>query len=190
MHLMKPRYLILSLILVLIPGAWLLRTFVAEQLTVSLLQGYGLTDVTADIRQLGLQQSQVSHLGFSVPTTDGRLRFEIDNASLSYSPGLLRNGKIKDLSVAQLYATYQPGRTQPPVQGTPADTSYQCVEGEYMLADEYDALIADPSNYFMRAYLPRVIGALGPWQMLGPWTDIIELPFVGMSLIPAGIPPV
>jgi uroporphyrinogen-III decarboxylase len=59
-----------------------------------------------------------------------------------------------------------------------------------MTAGEYDALITDPSNYFQRVYLPRVLGALGPWSMLGPWTDIIELPFVALALIPSGIPPV
>jgi hypothetical protein len=77
-----------------------------------------------------------------------------------------------------------------PGHGAPIDTSYQCVEGEYMTAGEYDALITDPSNYFQRVYLPRVLGALGPWSMLGPWTDIIELPFVALALIPSGIPPV
>lgn len=77
-----------------------------------------------------------------------------------------------------------------PGHGTPVDTSYQCVEGEFMMADEYDALMLDPSNFFMRTYLPRVLGSLGPWSMLGPLTDIIELPFVGLALIPVGLPPV
>lgn len=77
-----------------------------------------------------------------------------------------------------------------PGHGCAPDTSYQCIEGEFMEAGDYDALIADPSNFFMRTYLPRVLGALGPWSMLSPWTSIVELPFVGLSLIPAGIPPV
>ena len=77
-----------------------------------------------------------------------------------------------------------------PGHGTPPTTSYQCIEGEYMKADEYDLLINDPSGYFMRFYLPRCFGALGPWQMLGPFTDIVELPFVGLGFIPVGIPPV
>jgi hypothetical protein len=77
-----------------------------------------------------------------------------------------------------------------PGHGTPADTSYQCIEGEFMTADDYDAFITDPSNFFMRTYLPRVLGALGPWSMLSPWTNIVELPFVGLALIPSGIPPV
>jgi hypothetical protein len=77
-----------------------------------------------------------------------------------------------------------------PGHGSAVDASYQCVEGEYMAANDYDALITDPSNYFQRTYLPRILGALGPWSMLGPWTDIIELPFVGLAMIPSGIPPV
>jgi len=77
-----------------------------------------------------------------------------------------------------------------PGHGTPDHTSYQCVEGEYMSADEYDALIADPSGFFMRQYLPRCFGALGAWRMLSPFTDILEIPFVGLSLIPSGMPPV
>ncbi|UCG88749.1 MAG: uroporphyrinogen decarboxylase [Gemmatimonadota bacterium] len=98
------------------------------------------------------------------------------------SAALIGPGKAFDMLDVKNY--HWPGH------GTPAGTSYQCVEGEYMTADEYDLLIADPSNYFMRSYLPRVLGALEPWQMLGPWTDIVELPFVGLALIPAGIPPV
>lgn len=98
------------------------------------------------------------------------------------SAALIGPGKVFDLLDYKIYRW--PGR------GTPPDTSYQCVEDEYMAFDEYDSFIVDPSNYFMRTYLPRVLGALGPWQLLGPWTDIIELPFVGMGLIPVGIPDV
>jgi len=55
-----------------------------------------------------------------------------------------------------------------------------------MAANDYDDLIRDPSSYFQRTYLPRVLGALGPWSMLGPWTDIIELPFVALAMIQPG----
>lgn len=77
-----------------------------------------------------------------------------------------------------------------PGQAIADELSYQCLEDEYMLDNEYDLLINDPSGYWMRYYLPRVFGALEPWQMLAPWTDIIELPFVGPAMIPIGIPPV
>ncbi|GAK54876.1 hypothetical protein U27_01707 [Candidatus Vecturithrix granuli] len=95
---------------------------------------------------------------------------------------LIGPGKVFEMLDYKIY--YWPGH------GTPANRSYQCIEGEYMGADEYDLLITDPSNYFLRYYLPRAFGALGPWQMLGAFTDIIELPFVGLGLIPIGIPPV
>jgi hypothetical protein len=77
-----------------------------------------------------------------------------------------------------------------PGHGCSDDVSYQCIEGEYMKAGDYDALITDPSNFFQRTYLPRILGALAPWSMMGPWTDIVELPFVGLALVPSAIPPV
>jgi hypothetical protein len=98
------------------------------------------------------------------------------------SAALVGPGKVFDLLQVKNYNW--------PGHGTPADTSYQCVEGEYMAAGDYDAYMNDPSGYFMRTYLPRVLGALDAWSMLGPWTDVIELPFVGLALIPAGLPPV
>jgi uroporphyrinogen-III decarboxylase len=55
-------------------------------------------------------------------------------------------------------------------------TSYQCVEGEYMMADEYEALIKDPSDFWMRVYLPRIFGAFEPFRMLAPFTSIMEIP--------------
>jgi uroporphyrinogen-III decarboxylase len=53
--------------------------------------------------------------------------------------------------------------------------SFQFVESEYMKEDEYEALILDPSDYFMRTYLPRVCGVLEPFRMLRPATDLVEI---------------
>jgi uroporphyrinogen-III decarboxylase len=58
-----------------------------------------------------------------------------------------------------------------------------------MRADEYDLLIKDPSDFFLRTYLPRVFGAMAPWQMLGSFADITELPSVSPAMIPFGLPP-
>ncbi|MGD9100568.1 MAG: uroporphyrinogen decarboxylase, partial [Anaerolineae bacterium] len=82
------------------------------------------------------------------------------------SAALVGPGKVLDMLDYKVY--HWPGH------GTPSNTSYQCIEDEYMTADEYDVLIADPTNYFLRFYLPRVFGALGPWQMIGALTDITE----------------
>ncbi|PWH19235.1 MAG: uroporphyrinogen decarboxylase [Anaerolineae bacterium] len=77
-----------------------------------------------------------------------------------------------------------------PGHGVPETTPYQCIEAEYMHADEYDEFLRDPSAFFMRKYFPRIMGALGAWEMLPPFTDVLELPFMGGFLVPWGIPPV
>lgn len=45
---------------------------------------------------------------------------------------------------------------------------YQFVEGEYMKADEYDIFINDVSDFVLRYYLPRTIGALEPFENFAP----------------------
>ncbi|RPI34773.1 MAG: uroporphyrinogen decarboxylase [Chloroflexota bacterium] len=101
--------------------------------------------------------------------------------SLASSP-IYGTGKLFEILDYKLYRW--------PGHGVPAKTPYQCIEAEYMRADEYDQFIADPSNFFLRTYLPRIFGALTPWQMLAPLTDILELPFIGGFMVPVGIPPV
>jgi hypothetical protein len=70
----------------------------------------------------------------------------------------------------------------------PGTLSYQCVEGEWMKADEYDALIKDPSNFWLRTYLPRVFGALKGFGQLPPLTTFEEI--ATMTLVPFGLPDV
>jgi uroporphyrinogen-III decarboxylase len=77
-----------------------------------------------------------------------------------------------------------------PGHGVAPEQSYQCNEGEYMKADEYDALINDPSNFFSNTYFPRIFGALQPFQMLPTLTGILEMYGVAYNFIPFGIPPV
>jgi hypothetical protein len=40
----------------------------------------------------------------------------------------------------------------------PARSEFQFVEAEYMMADEYDALIADPVKFVFDRWLPRILG--------------------------------
>ena len=77
-----------------------------------------------------------------------------------------------------------------PGHGVAPEHSYQCNEGEYMKAEEYDLLITDPSFYFRNFYLPRVFGALQGFQMLAPLTGILEIYGVAFSFIPYALPPV
>ena len=46
-----------------------------------------------------------------------------------------------------------------PGHGCPRESGYQYNEREWMLAEDYDKLISDPSGYLLRAYLPRTVGA-------------------------------
>jgi uroporphyrinogen-III decarboxylase len=54
-------------------------------------------------------------------------------------------------------------------------SSFQFMESEYMKAEEYDDLILDPSDFFMRKFLPRTMGSLEPLQMFRPATDLVEI---------------
>jgi uroporphyrinogen-III decarboxylase len=54
-------------------------------------------------------------------------------------------------------------------------SSVQFMEAEYMKAEEYDDLILDPSDFWLRTYLPRVFGTLEPLKMFRPLTDQVEI---------------
>jgi hypothetical protein len=66
--------------------------------------------------------------------------------------------------------------------------NYQFVEGEYMKVEEYKAFIRDPSDYWLRTYLPRIFGAFDGFKMLSPLPDILEIPTA--QLMPLALPQV
>jgi hypothetical protein len=55
-----------------------------------------------------------------------------------------------------------------PGHGLPSGQAFQFVEGEYMLADEYEAFLNDPSDFMLRYYVPRVSGNLKALAMTTP----------------------
>jgi uroporphyrinogen-III decarboxylase len=77
-----------------------------------------------------------------------------------------------------------------PGHGLPDEVMYQMIEGEYVVAEEYGQLAADPTDFFMRKYLPRVFGALEPLQKLPLLPTIQEMPMTPNALIPFGMPDV
>lgn len=78
-----------------------------------------------------------------------------------------------------------------PGHGLPEDAhGWQYIEGEYMYEDEYDDLIRDPSDFWLRTYLPRVFGVFEPFKMFQPFTNITENVHVGQLLMPLSTPPV
>jgi len=104
----------------------------------------------------------------------------MDADSLS-SPGTVLPGRVYDLLDYKLYKY--------PGHGLAKNaTGIQFVEGEYMKANEYDALILNPSDFWMRTYMPRIFGAFESWTLLTPFSNIIELP--AMNFIPYTMPEV
>ena len=107
------------------------------------------------------------------------LDFEPD---LNPGAGTPTPGKVFDILDYKLYAW--------PGHGVSPNHSYQCLEKEYMTADEYDALIQDPSYFFTSTYFPRIFGKLEPFKMLPNLANVQEIVFVGPNLIPFGLPDV
>ena len=91
-------------------------------------------------------------------------------------------GRVFDILDYKLYGW--------PGHGVSPRYTYQCIEREYMKADEYDALIQDPSDFWLRLYIPRIFGSLEPLRKLAPFTDILEMPLVGGNLASYGTPEV
>jgi len=92
--------------------------------------------------------------------------------------GIATPGRVFDILDYKLYA--RPGH------GVSPNSTYQCLEAEYMMADEYE----DPSYFFTATYLPRIFGKLDGFKMLPNLANIQEIVFVGPNLIPYGLPPV
>jgi hypothetical protein len=87
---------------------------------------------------------------------------------LEYTAGpFVTPGRVLDILDYKIYAWPGHGIAE-------NGTAWQYVEGEYMKEDEYDDLIRDPSDFWMRTYMPRVFGVLEPMKMFQPLTNITE----------------
>jgi hypothetical protein len=54
--------------------------------------------------------------------------------------------------------------------------SYQYVEKEWMKADEYDALMKDPSDFAFRTIVPREVGSLEALTRMSPLSSAMSMP--------------
>ncbi len=97
---------------------------------------------------------------------------------------------IVELEPDMYRATTYPGRALEAVEckqmkwpghGGPTNSTYQYVEKEYMKAEEYDAFFNDPSDFLVRAYLPRIFGTLEPLQKLPPLPSLFINGFRGAT---------
>ncbi len=99
-----------------------------------------------------------------------------------FTPAIIGDGKVFEILDIQQVAW--------PGHGVAKDSGYQYVEGEYMRADEYHALIDDPTDFWMRTYLPRVCGALAGLANIAPFTDLWEIVLVSGHMVTFGTPDV
>jgi len=90
-------------------------------------------------------------------------------------------GKVMDMLD---YQTYIWGG-----QKLPDNLTIQAVEGEYMMGDEYAEFIADPTNFWMKKYLPRVLPTLAPMAMLTELPRVSENVDIIDLIMPFGLPP-
>ncbi len=105
-------------------------------------------------------------------------QFESDEWAI---PAMVLPGAVYEAIDYKLYSW--------PGHGLPNNASgFQYNEGEYMMADEYDKLINDPTGFLTRVYLPRVIGGFQNLSMLPFPITLNELPSLG--LMPLISPPV
>ena len=58
---------------------------------------------------------------------------------------------------------------------------YQCIEEEYMTVEDYQHFIEDPTDFWLRVYLPRVYGAFESFRMLSPFTNLTEQPMTNIG---------
>jgi hypothetical protein len=68
------------------------------------------------------------------------------------------------------------------------DVAFQYKEDEYMKADEYDAFIADPTDYALREYLPRTLGICQSLTQLPHLFKLVQ-GYMGLNLFSALIKP-
>jgi uroporphyrinogen-III decarboxylase len=94
--------------------------------------------------------------------------------------GMMPMGKVFDLLGYNLY--------QWPGGDLPVDTPFQFVEGEYMPAEDYDALIENPEGYVLRHYYPRIFDKLKALEQLPSLFEPTEIVGIAKLLMPLATP--
>jgi hypothetical protein len=84
-------------------------------------------------------------------------------------PGLVYPGRVIEKIGHKLHKW--------PGHGLPDNAPmYQFVEGIYMQPEEYDDFIENPTDYWMRVFLPRTASSLEAFQYLAPFNPIMTNP--------------
>jgi uroporphyrinogen-III decarboxylase len=116
--------------------------------------GYSLKEVMYDYKKLA-EAWRVFNRDFQPDSFQG--------------PGLVYPGRVIEKIGHKLHKW--------PGHGLPDDAPmYQYVEGIYMQPEEYDDFMENPTDYWMRVFLPRTAGALESFKYLTPFNPIMTNP--------------
>jgi hypothetical protein len=109
-------------------------------------------------RQVGLSNERAmrDHAARFTAMKESVLRFGFDLAPAS------------GVYPAQAYAAIGADYFQWPGDGLPPDRPFQFVEREYLLAEEYDAFLANPDDFTLRVLWPRMAQHLDPLSGWAP----------------------
>jgi hypothetical protein len=75
-----------------------------------------------------------------------------------------------------------------PGHGVVPESTYQAIEGEYMMADEYDMLIHNSLYFLYYVWPSRVFGALEPIATLPPLASLTEMYGISVPYLHYGLP--
>ena len=98
------------------------------------------------------------------------------------SASIIANGQALERLGLKLYRW--------PGHNLPDKHVYQCIEEQYMTEKDYPHFIADPSDWWLRVYIPRIMGGLEPLKQMAPLYGTMELPPMAMFLFTLGLPDV
>jgi uroporphyrinogen-III decarboxylase len=69
------------------------------------------------------------------------------------------------------YDILKPKQLKLPGHGGDPYHTHQFIEGEYLAADEYDTFMDNRADFMLRNFLPRIFGALEPFNKLPPFDN-------------------
>lgn len=101
----------------------------------------------------------------------GRVTDAIEKACLEFEPDLMGPQMLAS-AVGKVLETSEFKQLQWPGHGVGDHQPYQYLDREYMLAEEYDDFLLDPTAFFLSTYLPRVAGVYDGLQPLAGLTGI------------------
>jgi len=104
---LKLRHLSLIFIIALLLAIWAGRAQLLELAISSYMQSFGMKNVVTDIHHLGLGQSHLSRIGFTLATETGLFKLEAHDISIYYNLEQLSEGRADRLAISKLDLYYQ-----------------------------------------------------------------------------------